>query len=261
MIKDKLNLLLVQFDMVWENRDLNLTNLNTLLSEIKDVDLVILPEMFSTGFTMNTSLAEPMDGVTVNWMKQMAFSGNYAIAGSIIVLEHDKFFNRMIWCQPDGNIFTYDKKHLFRMGEEGQYFTPGNQITTIEYLGWKIRPFICYDLRFPVWSRNKHNEYDIMINVANWPAARRDVFTTLLKARAIENQCYVAGVNRTGKDGNGIAYAGDSVVFDPKGKCLLQPLPGEERTESIFLDYNELVKFREKFPVWKDMDDFTIGSF
>lgn len=260
MIKNKLNILLVQFDPVWESPDLNRPKLTSILSGVKEVDVVLLPEMFTTGFTMNTSVAEAMDETTVNWMKRQAHSGNYAIAGSILARDQGKYYNRLIWCNPDGNIFTYDKKHLFRMGEEGQYYSPGNQIITIEYLGWKIRPFICYDLRFPVWCRNKQNEYDLMINVANWPTVRRDVFTTLLKARAIENQCYVVGVNRVGKDGNGIAYPGDSVVFDPKGRCLLQPLPGEERTESILLDYDELVEFREKFPVWKDMDDFVIES-
>lgn len=259
MVKDKLKVILLQMDPVWEDASANVKKIDALLSATAvDADLILLPEMFSTGFTMNTSYAETIDGKTIKWLKQAAILRNTAIAGSISFSENGSYYNRLIWCNPEGEVFYYNKRHLFRMSEENAYFTAGNKIITIDCKGWKIRPFICYDLRFPVWSRNQENAYDVMINFANWPAARSETFITLLKARAIENQCYSIGINRVGRDGNNVTYSGDSLVVDPKGKCLLGPLPAEESSESILLDYYDLINFRKSFPAWKDMDDFRI---
>lgn len=259
MAKNKLNISIFQLDTKWEDVDSNLKNIEKNLGDISDgTDIVILPEMFNTGFTMNKLLAEDMSGRTVQSMIAWARDKNIAITGSICFREKDKIYNRLIWCDPAGSIYTYDKRHLFRMGEESEHYSSGNEIVTIDYQGWKIRPFICYDLRFPVWSRNVGNSYDVLVNVANWPEVRREAFITLLKARAIENLSYAVGVNRVGKDGMNIKYSGDSLVLDPKGKCLLGPLPAKEFTESISLDYQELINFRKKFPAWKDADDFRL---
>jgi predicted amidohydrolase len=259
MLKENLIINVLQLDFFWENPLQNFKKVEAILflEQVKS-DIILLPEMFSTGFTMNVSLAETMNGSTVQWMKQISSASGSAVAGSVLISDNGKYFNRFIWSTPEGQITYYDKRHLFRMGDEHSNFQPGMERTIISYLGWKICPTICYDLRFPVWSRNIDNAYDILINVANWPSVRRDVFTTLLKARAIENQCYVVGLNRVGIDGAKLNYSGDSMVLDPKGKCLLGPLPEEERSESISLDYKELVNFRNKFPVWKDADKFNL---
>lgn len=259
MIKDKLNISILQMDTVWEDSFSNFNNIENFIHQLPDnTDLVVLSEMFNTGFTMNRSVAEPMNGTTVSWLRNLAITKNIAITGSMPVVENDKLYNRLIWCDKQGNISSYNKRHLFRMGEESEFYTPGRELITIECEGWKIRPFICYDLRFPVWSRNVNNEYDILLNVANWPAARAEVFSTLLKARAIENMCFAVGVNRVGADGLKINYAGGSMVVDPKGKCLLGPLPGEECSESISLDYKDLSNLRTNFPAWKDADNFEL---
>lgn len=259
MVKDKLNVSILQIDTVWENPFSNYEIIEERIKMLpEETDLVVLSEMFTTGFTMNRSVAEHMDGTSVNWLKKLALSRNLAITGSIPVVENNKYYNRLIWCNKNGDILTYNKRHLFRMGEESEYYTPGKELVTIECEGWKIRPFICYDLRFPVWSRNVNNSYDILLNVANWPAPRAEVFTTLLKARAIENMCFAIGVNRVGIDGLKINYAGGSMVVDPKGKCLLGPLPGEELTESISLYYKDLSNLRTNFPAWKDADNFEL---
>lgn len=259
MIVDDLKIKILQLDSEWENPANNRFKAEKMLSlSTEKADVILLPEMFSTGFTMNTLLAETMEGETVSWLRNMAVSKNASIAGSILISENGEIFNRLVWCDPQNNIYTYDKRHLFRMGDEHLYFSPGKALTTISYKGWKIRPFICYDLRFPVWSRNVDNSFDVMIYFSNWPAVRNEAFQTLLKARAIENQCYVVGINRTGIDGNRVNYIGGSTVIDPKGKCLLSPLPEGEKTESISLNYNELVDFKTKFPSWKDMDRFRI---
>ncbi len=259
MVKERLNIKLLQLDLAWENPLDNRNKIEKLLSDNPaQADVILFPEMFPTGFTMNLELAEPMDGDTVKWMKQMSVSLKSAIGGSVSIRENGKFYNRFVWCSPQGEIITYNKRHLFRMGEEHENFTAGESLTTIVYHGWKIRPFICYDLRFPVWSRNINNDYDVLINVANWPAARKEAFEILIKARAIENLCYSVGLNRIGIDGNNIQYSGGSLVADPKGKCLLKPLPEEEIAESISLDYMELIGFRNKFPAWKDADNFKL---
>ncbi len=259
-IDNILNINILQTNTIWENPIANRAKIEKLLlQDTNQHDIILLPEMFSTGFTMNIDLAEEMDGETVRWLKSLAYQKKSCIAGSLCISENNQIFNRMVWSSPEGKLNIYDKRHLFRMGLENEQYSPGSRLITIDCKGWKIRPLICYDLRFPVWSRNVDSAFDILIYFANWPAARSDSYLALLKARAIENQCYVIGINRVGTDGNGIGYIGESVVYDPKGKCLLNPLPPEERSESISLSLNELNEFRQKFPVWKDADKFNIN--
>jgi omega-amidase len=225
--------------------------------------VVILPEMFSTGFTMKpAALAETMDGETVQWMKRMAIQKKIILAGSIIVQEGGQFFNRLIWMQPDGNYGYYDKRHLFAYAEEDRYFSAGSQRLIASVNGWRINLLVCYDLRFPVWSRQAANgseeaEYDMLVYVANWPERRSTAWKTLLKARAIENQCYVIGVNRVGKDGNDLNYTGDSMVVDAMGEVLYEKAH-EEDVFTITLDKESLQAIRNKIPFLKDADDFRI---
>jgi omega-amidase len=225
--------------------------------------VVILPEMFSTGFTMKpAALAETMDGETVQWMKRMAIQKKIILTGSIIIQEGGQFFNRLIWMQPDGNYGYYDKRHLFAYAEEDRYFSAGSQRLIASVNGWRINLLICYDLRFPVWSRQAANgaeeaEYDMLIYVANWPERRSTAWKTLLKARAIENQCYVIGVNRVGKDGNDLNYTGDSMVVDAMGEVLYEKAH-EEDVFTITLDKESLQAIRNKIPFLKDADEFRI---
>ena len=214
--------------------------------------------MFTTGFSMTPAvLSQGMSGMAVVWLQEKARRQNVDLAGSIIVKEDGQFFNRLIWAKPTGEIFSYDKKHLFRMAGEEKVYRAGHQNITVELNGWKIRPFICYDLRFPVWIRNIDKQYDVAIFVANWPARRSGHWKLLLQARAIENQCFVMGVNRVGTDGNGHPYSGDSAVIDPWGSVLFQKA-GIECTFTIPLSYDVLQKSREVFPVWMDADNDLI---
>ncbi len=203
-----------------------------------------------------------MSGPTVNWMALMAKKVSAVICGSIVIESEGKIYNRFIWMRPDGSHSHYDKRHLFRMADEDKHYTSGNTNITVELKGWKIRPLVCYDLRFPVWSRNRStnegNEFDILIYVANWPAPRVNAWDILLQARAVENQVYCVGLNRVGEDGSGKKYLGHSAVIDPKGNYLLNPV---ERLEGVYhstLNYKELSLFREKFPQGLDADDFKI---
>ena len=197
-----INVTLIQSDIIWEDKVSNLKNYQNKISQIESTDLIVLPEMFTTGFSMNPKdISETMSGETIQWMKSNASKMNSAICGSIIIEEDDKYFNRFIWVNPDGSICQYDKKHLFSFAGEDKNYTAGNEKIIIEYKGWKICPLVCYDLRFPVWSRNSE-DYDLLIYVANWPTKRKLAWKSLLVARAIENQCYVIGVNRVGKDEN-----------------------------------------------------------
>jgi predicted amidohydrolase len=215
--------------------------------------------MFTTGFiTEPAPIAETMDGITVDWMKQTAIQLKCSLAGSLIIKEGKEYYNRLVYSDRAGNISWYDKRHLFRMAGEEAHFTRGMKPLIVTLKEWRISFQICYDLRFPVWSRNREN-YEVLVNLANWPSSRDDVWRTLLKARAIENQSYVLGVNRTGMDGNNIAYAGNSLVIDPKGACLLEMKDHAEGISSISLSLQTIVEFREKFPAWKDRDDFTIN--
>ncbi len=250
---------LIQSDIIWENKFRNLGRIGEMISTIPEgTDLVILPEMFNTGFSMNPAeLAEPPESVTSDWMHEIAAKYNSGICGSYIVGENSNFYNRWIFVPPDGEVRIYDKRHLFSMSGEEALFTRGEKRVVFKFRGIRICPNICYDLRFPVWSRNR-NDYDLLINSANWPESRRDVWITLLKARAIENQCFVAGVNRIGIDGAGIRYCGDSMILGPKGEMIAEGQQNKESVVSGNISIDELSGFRRKFPVWKDGDNFTI---
>jgi omega-amidase len=258
-VKDLLKIALVQFDIIWESVAENCWKIEQLVFDNKsEIDIIILPETFNTGFSMNIEkVSEPIEGDTLDWMKYLATRRNSVVCGSFFVVEKGKYYNRFYWVEPEGRIFSYDKRHLYSIGSEDKYFSKGNSQIIIEYLGWKIFPQICYDLRFPVWGRNTQS-YDLMINVANWPSARSEVWKTLLKARAIENQCYVVAVNRIGIDGKGIEYSGDSQVIDPKGIKIFKA-ENREIIETVNLDFHQLHAFRKKFDTLKDGDKFTIS--
>lgn len=248
----------LQSSLYWENSVANLAMFEEQLWKIKGkTDILVLPEMFTTGFTMNAEkYAEPMNLTTFKWMKQQSAQTGAAVVGSFIVKEKSHFYNRLLWMMPDGNFHAYDKAHLFRMANEQLVFTAGTSKLIVHWKGWKIFPLICYDLRFPVWSRNKNNEYDVVLYVANWPEARREAWKILLQARAIENLSYVVGVNRIGQDGLGISYAGDSCVVGPKGEWLVQPIDNKEVVVTTVLSMQSLLTFREKFPADQDADPF-----
>ena len=250
---------LLQTELVWEDVKANLTAFQAKFDNIPHTtDLVVLPEMFSTGFTMNAeNLAQSMDGRAVQWMMQIAADRSVHLVGSLIIGSKGRFYNRLIWAQPDGQIYTYDKRHLFRMMGEEKVYSPGNRRITVDLNGWKIRPFICYDLRFPVWTRNYNSNYDVAIFIANWPAKRSLHWTSLLRARAIENLSYVIGVNRVGTDGNGIYFSGDSAIIDPVGNYIFQKSEAV-CIETIELSYDLMAKYRQEFPAWKDADHFQI---
>jgi len=250
-----INITIIQSNIIWEDKDSNLKNYQNKIDNIES-DLIILPEMFTTGFTMDPkSLAETMSGETVQWMKENASKMNSAICGSIIIEEDDKYFNRFIWVNPDGSIHHYDKKHLFSFAGEDKNYTPGKEKLIIEYKGWKICPLICYDLRFPVWSRNSE-EYDLLIYVANWPTKRKLAWKSLLVARAIENQCYVIGVNRIGYDENNY-YSGESKLVNALGETLYVNSHVEDIYTTTISKY-ELNKVRAQLPFLNDKDNFKI---
>lgn len=256
-----LTLTLIQSPLHWEDIAANLAMFEEKIWQIdQPTDLIILPEMFSTGFTMNAAkVAEPMNLHTFKWMKQQAKQTGAAVTGSYIVKEGEQFYNRLVWMRPDGSYETYDKRHLFRMANEHLTFAEGKKRLVTEWKGWRICPLICYDLRFPVWSRNRHQEYDLLLYVANWPQARSHAWKTLLQARAIENLTYTVGVNRVGPDGHGISYAGDSSVISYKGELLFQQ-PDKETLYTLRLDKEALSEFREKFPAFLDADEFELSE-
>lgn len=276
----------IQSSLHWEDKKANLRMFEEKIFSIAQTEIVVLPEMFSTGFSMQPKkLAETMDGETVQWMKQIAAKKKIILTGSLIIKDsspplqperglvqrtpfggEEVFYNRLVWVLPNGEVGYYDKRHLFAYGDEDQHYAPGEKRLIASVKGWKINLLVCYDLRFPVWSRQspprpgevgRELEYDVLIYVANWPERRVQAWTTLLRARAIENQCYVVGVNRTGEDGNKIQYPGESMAIDPIGEILYH---GKHK-EDIFtltLDKSVLEKTREKFPFWKDADVFQI---
>jgi predicted amidohydrolase len=250
---------MVQPDLNWEDSVFNLSRLeDIILKKESQSDLILLPELFPTGFSMNVSeLAEDMKGPTMQWLHKMASHLSSCIAGSLIIKEDGRFFNRLIFMYPSGQYDFYDKRHLFRMGKEHEYYSPGTRKMIAEYKSWKIRPLICYDLRFPVWSRNCM-DYDILIYSASWPEKRQDVWEALLKARAIENQCFVIGVNRIGKDGNQINHRGESMAFDFKGNLILKLPENVETAGTLTLIKDELLRFRKDFPAHLDADKFKI---
>jgi len=274
-----LRITIIQSNLHWENIEANLKMFSEKISSIKEeTDLIVLPEMFNTGFTMNNKpLAEKIGGRTFEWMKKMAKEKKCVVTGSLIIEDNERYFNRLIWMRPDGLYHTYDKRHLFRYAGEEKYFSAGKKKLTVELKGWKICPMICYDLRFPVWIRNRWKidastkpalsetegpgmtaEYDLLIFVANWPERRNYPREALLLARAIENQSYVIGVNRVGKDGGDINHSGDSVFINPQGEVSSKAKPNEETIITVSLSYSELEEWRKKFPAWMDADKFTI---
>ena len=254
-----LKLTLVQTELVWEDIDANLVHLTQCITDIREeTHLIILPEMFSTGFSMNAvELAESMDGKAVEWLQKTARGRKTAIAGSLMIREDKRFFNRFCWAAADGTLTTCDKRHLFRMSGEEKIYSAGYDLITVELMGWRLRPFVCYDLRFPVWTRNGANPYDVAIFVANWPAVRALHWQTLLRARAIENLCYVVGVNRVGRDGNGKQYSGDSAVYSPAGEEMFS-LHNQAGAHTVTLNYPDLQTYRAEFPAYKDADPFSI---
>lgn len=255
---ENLKLVLLQSDIYWHEIGANLAMFEEKIWQIEGaVDVIVLPEMFQTGFTMeHEGLAEPMNFTTFKWMKQMAAQRNAAVCGSYIVKEEGQVFNRLLWMQPDGQYFSYDKRHLFRMANEHEHFNMGSKRLVVEWRGWKICPMVCYDLRFPVWARNVNLEYDLLLYVANWPAVRVNAWDTLLEARAIENVSYSVGLNRVGKDGVGIEYNGHSAAYSPKGEQLL--FSENQEILMIELSSEDLKGFREKFPAHLDADQFEI---
>lgn len=256
----------IQTDLVWQDKAANLQRLQQKIYAIEErTELVILPEMFSTGFTMQPRLfAETMNGETIEWMKRIAADRRIILTGSIIAAEEERFYNRLIWMLPNGEYGYYNKRHLFAFAGEDQHYTAGNKRLIASVKGWKINLQVCYDLRFPVWARQSASpeqtpEYDILVYVANWPERRSHAWKTLLCARAIENQCYVVGVNRVGKDGNGIYHSGNSLVIDPLGEVLYHQADAED-VFTIALEKEKLEEVRNKFPFWKDRDQFMISK-
>jgi predicted amidohydrolase len=253
-----LNITLLQAALHWQNPDANRDMFEQLIGDHATTsDLIVLPETFTTGFTMEAEAnAEEPDGASSHWLSKLATQHGIAICGSLIVNENKQNFNRLVWAQADGCLITYDKRHLFRMVGERDNFTPGTHRQIIRLGDWRVCPLICYDLRFPVWSRGI-NEYDLLLYVANWPASRKSAWETLLPARAVENLCYVAGINRVGTDGNGVDYAGGSLVVDYLSNRLAVGGSEAEAVQAT-LSLDKLNRYREKFPAWKDADEFKL---
>lgn len=258
-MKNELTITLVQTDNHWERIEDNLTMLSDKIYGIGEkTDILVLPELFTTGFTMTgENLGEPMDGKTVKWMKDWARRKDCLVVGSVLIMENEKLYNRFIAAFPEGDLKYYDKRHLFSFAGEEKVFEQGKQRVIFEFRGFRICPLICYDLRFPVWSRNTEN-FDLLIYVANWPDARMMAWDILLKARAIENLCYVAAVNRVGKDMNKLNYVGHSTVIDPMGENVLNFAEAEEGIKSITINRTHIEKVRRTFRFLDDRDVFTI---
>ena len=252
---------MVQTSISGENIEENIRCYGDLLCRLGGkTDIVVLPELFTTGMTLNVEkMAEPNDGKTILAMKRFAKDYNLAITGSFLASDSGKYYNRAFFVTPDGHDYYYDKRHLFSMAGEDRSFSPGTKRLIVDYRGWKICLMVCYDLRFPVWSRNVNNEYDLLIYVANWPEARKRAWKALLKARAIENMCYVCGVNRIGVDVREFKYCGDSCIYSPKGKKIFEAKKNEEVIITGTLDRESMEQFRTKFPAWMDADRFVIN--
>lgn len=259
-----LSISMVQTRLHWQNPQQNLEWLEGRLELITGkTDIIVLPEMFTTGFSMNApQLAERMDGTAMNWMQQMAAKKDAVLVGSMMMKEGSNYFNRLVWMHPDGRYEHYDKRHLFRMANEQEHYKSGSNRVIFQHKGWRICPLICYDLRFPVWSRNRlignYYDYDVLIYVANWPERRAHAWKSLLVARAIENQAYVVGVNRIGTDGNDVSYSGDSAIIDFTGERLSRTERFGDRCETVVISRDELDHFRNSFPAALDADQFVI---
>jgi omega-amidase len=263
-----LSIAALQTSLHWEDKAKNLHHINEKIRAFNEpCELLMLPEMFSTGFSMSPEkFAEESDGPTLNWMRELAASRNFAVTGSFIVKENGNFYNRLYWVNPDGTYQFYNKRHLFRMAGEDRHYSAGHDKLIIDFKGWKICPMVCYDLRFPVWSRNKSEiihdkrvyDYDLLLYVANWPERRSYAWKTLLAARAIENLAYVAGVNRIGNDGNFIYHSGDSAIYNFKGEVITSALIATEEVIYTGLSKQELDEFRKSFPAGADADTFEL---
>ncbi|WP_299705535.1 amidohydrolase [uncultured Pontibacter sp.] len=255
-----LRVTIIQTTLHWQDAEANRQMFSEKLAATQPAtDLIVLPEMFTTGFSMDAAgLAEEADGPTLQWMKKEAARHQAVLTGSVIVKEGESYYNRLYWVLPDATYEHYNKRHLFRMAKEHHTYTAGKEKLLVDLKGWNICPLVCYDLRFPVWSRNTHSQYDLLLYVANWPKPRANAWSTLLQARAIENLSYVVGVNRVGTDGNGHPYSGDSAIIHPKGYHLLQTHE-VEGVHTITLSKQGLTDFREAFPAHLDADDFTLN--
>ena len=253
-----MNITLIQQDILWQQKENNLKRLDSLISSIYKTDLILLPEMFNTAFCPEkTTLSETMNGETLAWMKEISKIKKCSIAGTLMVREDTKVYNRLVWVSSNGCIHTYDKFHLFSLSKEDKYIEKGNKRLIISENGWKICPLICYDLRFPVFCRN-NIDYDLLIFLANWPAKRIDSWNTLLRARSIENQCYTIGLNRSGSDENGIIYSGESKVFDAFGNELYSCTKGNEQLLQIDIRLEDIKLKRRQMNFLKDRDKFII---
>lgn len=256
-MKDTLQIALFQYEIEWQNPQTNLLKIETLLRGISDVDVVVLPEAFNTGFSMEAEkVAESMDGFSLTEARRLAREYNVVLCGSLFVREGNSIFNRFVWMEPSGQEYIYDKRHLFSLGNEHLHYSPGMRQVQIDYEGWRIMPSICYDVRFPVWLRNTQN-YDLLLNVANWPAARTEIWQTLLRARAIENQCYVLACNRIGTDGAGVDHLGHSCAINARGEILAEGNSSEQMVRCT-LSKTELHAFRQKFNTLVDADRFEM---
>lgn len=258
-MENSLKISLIQTDTIWESIEKNLERIEHKTEQLgRDTDLIILPELFSTGFTMEAAkIAESMDGSAVKWMIKKARSMDCLVMGSLVIKEKGFFYNRLVTAFPNGNLLHYDKRHLFSYAGEDKVFRAGHQRLTFSYKGFKICPLICYDLRFPVWSRNTE-QIDLLIYVANWPDARMAAWDTLLKARAIENLCYVAAVNRVGLDNNELNYTGHSAVYDAMGNAVMNLKTGEEAMDAVSIETAHIQKVRSQFRFLEDRDEFDI---
>lgn len=253
-----LTLALVQADLAWENVDDNLARMDRHLAAVQGARVVVLPEMFTTGFSMNApAVAETMDGKGVRWLRETARRLHADVVASLAIADGGRYFNRLVWARRDGGLQHYDKKHLFSFAGEHQHYSPGRDPLVVDVDGWRIATFICYDLRFPVWSRNLGTRYDAALYVANWPQRRAAHWKALLPARAIENQSYVVGLNRVGADGNGLAYSGDSLAIDPYGETLWKAQDGVE-VRAVTLSRARLDEVRSQFPFLQDADDHEL---
>ncbi len=265
--KQPLRVSVVQGNTRWHDTAANRDYYGSLVRGLKgQSDLAVLPETFLSGFTNETlGNAEAMDGEGLRWLRELAIETGLVVTGSLVVREGDRCVNRLVWMRPDGTHAQYDKRHLFRMAGEHERYGSGSERVVVELKGWRICPLVCYDLRFPVWIRNRydrrtqHFDYDLLVFVANWPSARRHAWTTLLRARAIENLSFCVGVNRVGVDGNDLPYSGDSVVLDFLGQPMLE-FGAQEQVATVLLDPAALEAHRTRFPAWMDADDFTLSD-
>ena len=255
-MKESLKIAAIQFDIKWESKHENLQIIEKSLEKFSETDIILLPEMFTTGFTMQAKkFSENMGGKTIKWMKKWSKKLDLAIAGSIIISEGSEIYNRFVFVTPESQIFFYDKRHTFTLANENKYYTKGNNLGIFDYQGWKICLRICYDLRFPVWSRNKYN-YDLLIYVANWPEKRIQAWDALLRARAIENMCYCLGVNRVGNDGNNKSYPGHTTFFNYLGDKVACSMEQKNNIIDFDFDKQEMISIREKLKFLNDIDNF-----